>query len=367
MRRRDLIILVGFGVAWPLAARAQEPGRIYRLGSPVSSSTYCAEDAFFEGMRQYGFIEGQNLLDDPNGYELRTEQFAGHASEIVKQRVDLIVSAGDAAIRAAQQATKIIPILAGTDDMLGSGFVHSMAKPEGNITGHSIMGFEMNGKRQEILMELLPAGPSYGGAGRHHTYPPERLQTLQELTRRRGVELSVYRVSEPEEIAGAIEAAKNSGALALNVLASPFMYVHWPIIHERVAALSLPTMYPFPGMAEEGGLIAYGPNIVQFWRESHASAGRRIVARGKSRRRSRRAADQVRAGDQSQDRHGARADHPRILPRPRRQGDRIKGLFAAPHSLGRGPSRQAAFFRPTVANGALRTWLDLHLAPPRRS
>jgi putative tryptophan/tyrosine transport system substrate-binding protein len=74
-------------------------------------------------------------------------------------------------------------------------------------------------------------------------------------------------VSEAEEIAGAIEAAKNSGALALNALDSPFMYVHWRIIRERVAALSLPTMYQFPDMAEEGGLIAYGTNIVQVWRE----------------------------------------------------------------------------------------------------
>src|SRR4029077_20051429 len=97
-------------------------------------------------MRQYGFVEGQNLLDDPNGYELRIEQFAGHASEIVKQGVDLIVCAGDDATAARQKATKMIPILAGTDDLLGSGLVHSMAKPEGNITGHSIMSFEMNGK-----------------------------------------------------------------------------------------------------------------------------------------------------------------------------------------------------------------------------
>ena len=140
MRRRDLIVLVGFGVAWPLAARAQEPGRTYRLGSlfraPRSDPNV---GSFFEGIRQYGFVEGQNLLDDRSGYELRTEQFAGHASEIVKQGVDLILCAGDDAIRAAQQATKIIPILAGTDDLVGSGFVHSMAKPEGNTTGHGIM------------------------------------------------------------------------------------------------------------------------------------------------------------------------------------------------------------------------------------
>jgi putative ABC transport system substrate-binding protein len=100
-----------------------------------------------------------------------------------------------------------------------------------------------------------------------YTYPPERLQTLQELTRQRGVELSVYRVSKPEEIAGAIEAAKNSGALALNVLASLSMWVHRRIIRERVALLSLPAMYQFPEMAEEGGLIAYGTNIVQVRRE----------------------------------------------------------------------------------------------------
>ena len=268
MRRRDLIVFVASATLLaPIASKAQQPGRIYRLGSlfPVPRSVP-DQDAFFEGMRQYGFIEGQNLLADPNGYELRPEQFGGHASEIVKQGVDLIVCAGDAAIRAAQQATKIIPILAGTDDMFGAGFVHSMAKPEGNITGHSIMSFEMNGKRQEILMELLPAAHHMAALADTDTYPPERLQPLQ-LARQRGVELSVYRVSEAEEIAGAIEAAKNSGALALNVFASPFFYSHWRIVRERVAALSLPTMYPFPGMADEGGLIAYGANIVQFWRD----------------------------------------------------------------------------------------------------
>jgi putative tryptophan/tyrosine transport system substrate-binding protein len=267
VRRRDVITWVGSGaLAWPLAARAQQPGRIYRLGTLFHGPRSADVDAFFEGLRQYGFVEGQNLLDDPNGYELRPEQFAGHASEIVKQRVDLIVCAGDDAVRAAQQATKIIPILAGTDNMLGAGFVHSMAKPEGNITGHTLP-LEMNGKRQEMLMELLPAARHMAVLADAPTYSPERLQTLQELTRQRGVELSAYRVSEPEEIAGAIEAAKNSGALALNVFASPFLYNHWRIIRERVAALSLPTMYPFPRMAEEGGLIAYGANIVQFWRD----------------------------------------------------------------------------------------------------
>jgi putative ABC transport system substrate-binding protein len=128
MRRRDFIILCGFGVAWPHVARAQEPGRVYRLGSlfygPRTSPVYAA---FFNGMRRYGFVEAQNLLPDPNGYGLRPEQLATHASEIVNQKVDVIVRAGDYAIRAAQQATQTIPILGSTEDMLGSGLVLRMA------------------------------------------------------------------------------------------------------------------------------------------------------------------------------------------------------------------------------------------------
>jgi putative tryptophan/tyrosine transport system substrate-binding protein len=170
---RFIVFVTSATLLAPVASKAQQAGRIYRLGilflGPRSGSDFVA---FFEGMRQYGFIQGQNLLDDPNGYELRSEQLAGHAAEIVKQRVDLIVCAGDAAIRAAQQATKIIPILAGTDDMLEAGFVHSMAKPEGNITGHSIMSFDMNGKRQEILTELLPAARHMAALADTYTYPP---------------------------------------------------------------------------------------------------------------------------------------------------------------------------------------------------
>jgi putative ABC transport system substrate-binding protein len=266
MRRREFIILAGFGVAWPLAARAQEPGRVYRLGSlfygPRNSPVYAA---FFNGLRRYGCLEGQNLLPDPNGYGLRPEQLATHASEIVNQKVDVIVCAGDYAIRAAQQATQIIPILGSTEDMLGSGLVHSMARPEGNTTGNSILSTELNGKRQEILMELLPGIRHMAALADTNAYAPQHLQMLQELTRARGVELSVYSVSKPEEIAGAIDKAKSSGAGALNVLASPFLFNLRQAIRERVAALSLPAMHMAPDIAEEGGLIAYGVNIVGLW------------------------------------------------------------------------------------------------------
>ena len=221
-------------------------------------------------MRRYGFVEGQNLLADPNGYGLRVEQLADHASEIVKSGVDVIVCSGDAAIRAAQQATKTIPILGSTDDMLGSGLVHSMARPEGNTTGNSILSTELNGKRQEILMELLPGVRHMAALADANTSTSQHLQTLQQLTRARGVDLSVYRVSKPEEVVGAIDEAKSSGAGALNVLASPFLFGLRQTIRERVATLMLPAMYLAPDVVEEGGLIAYGPNILQLWQDMMA-------------------------------------------------------------------------------------------------
>jgi len=269
MKRRDFIALIG-GIAanWPLAIRAQEAGRTYRLGTlSLSPRKSPAPVAFYEGLKRYGFIEGQNLIADPNGYGLRMEQFADHAAEIVKSRVDVIVCTGDPAIRAAQQATHTIPILGSTEDMLESGFVHSLAKPEGNITGHSILSTELNGKRQEILMEILPGVRHMAALAEAGTYSLQRLQPLQDLSRARGIELSVYWVSKPEEITDAVDAAKKSGAGALNVLASPFSYAYRQIIRNAAAARSLPGIYQFPEMAEEGGLIAYGSSIVAIWRD----------------------------------------------------------------------------------------------------
>jgi putative ABC transport system substrate-binding protein len=188
MRRREFIALMGASVAWPFAALAQEPGRIYRLGSLFTTPrSHPLHAALFERLRQYGFVEGQNLLADPSGYELRVERLADHASEIVKNRVDVILCVGDLPIRVAQQSTKTIPILASTDDMLGSGFVHSMGRPEGNTTGHSILSTELNGKRQEILMEALPGIRQMAALAYVHTHSPEHLNMLQELTRARGL------------------------------------------------------------------------------------------------------------------------------------------------------------------------------------
>ena len=269
MRRRDFITLVGGAAAgWPVAMRAQEPGRIYRLGAlQLSPRSLPNHVAFYAELQRLGFIEGQNLVVDERGYGLHVEELADHAAEIVKAQVGAILATGDSPIRAAQQATTTIPILAFTDDMLASKFVSSLAKPSGNITGVSIFGTELDVKRQDILIEAVPGLRRMAALADSSTTSPRQLQTQQDAARTRGVELSIYEVIKPNEIAAAIDAAKKADAAALNVLASPFLFAARQVIMERATALRLPAMYHWPEVAEQGGLLGYGPRLVLIYRE----------------------------------------------------------------------------------------------------
>jgi putative ABC transport system substrate-binding protein len=142
-----------------------------------------------------------------------------------------------------------------------------MARPGGNTTGMSILGTELDGKRQEILIEAVPRLRRMGALADSNNETDARLQALQEAARARNVELSIHRIARPEEIAAAIDAAKASGAAALNVLSSPVLYTSRQVIIDRVAALRLPAIYPWVEEAEEGGFLAYGPRILQIFRE----------------------------------------------------------------------------------------------------
>jgi putative ABC transport system substrate-binding protein len=276
MRRREFVTLIGVAATLPFAARAQDAGRTYRLGSlHINLRNSPHHVALFDELRRLGFVDGQNLVVDTQGYGLRVEQLAEHASELVNARVDVIICGGTAAIRAAQQATKTIPILATTNDMIGSGLVHSLAKPDGNTTGISLLATELDGKRQEILIEATPGIRRMAALAEANTNSTQRLQMLQEAARTRGVELSVYQVGIPGEIEGAMNTAKSSNAEALNVMASPFLYRNRQIILENAAKLRLPAVYEFPEIAEEGGFIAYGSRLTDLYRSVVA---RQLVA-----------------------------------------------------------------------------------------
>ena len=140
-----------------------------------------------EELGRHGFVEGQNLTFDPRGYGLRVDQFPEAAVELAKTPVDVILAFnGNSAIRAAQQATATIPILGMTDDMLGSGLVSSMADPGGNTTGLSLLAAELDGKRQESLIELIPGVRHIVVLADANQTPPRQLQALADTARAHG-------------------------------------------------------------------------------------------------------------------------------------------------------------------------------------
>jgi putative ABC transport system substrate-binding protein len=154
-------------------------------------------NALYDELSRLGFVEGQNLQTHGQGYGLRPEQFRQHAAELAKANVDVIVCVGTAAIRAAQQATATTPILGITDDMVGEGFVRSMAHPGGNTTGVGILATELDGKRQELLIELLPGVRRIAAFGDSLERVPNTLQALQALqdaARAKGIELVIQTV-----------------------------------------------------------------------------------------------------------------------------------------------------------------------------
>ena len=269
MRRRKFITLLGGAAAWPFAALAQQAGRTYRLGCLWSSSRGDdpAYKAFFDELRRRGFIEGQNLTIEYRAYGQHVDLIPQYAVELVKARVDVIAVSGDETVRAVQQATKTIPIVAIVGDMLGSGLVTSLARPDGNTTGVSILAGEADGKRQDILIEAVPGLRLMAVLIDIKPTIAAKLDALREAARAHNVEFSIHRVARAEEIAAAIDSAHASGATALNIVSSPFFYAHRHLIMDRAAAAHLPTIYEFPEMAEEGGFAAYGPRRGQFYVE----------------------------------------------------------------------------------------------------
>jgi putative ABC transport system substrate-binding protein len=272
MRRREFITLIGSAAAVPLlrapVARAQEPGRIYRLammtGTPRQAPRMVA---FFDELKTLGFVEGQNLKIVAGGFELRNDQYADVAAALPKSAPDVVFCVSDAATRAAQESAQTLPIVSLSDDMLAAGFVRSFSHPGGNITGVSILGAELDGKRLEILMEAVPSARNIAILADPNNTPPAELEALQNAARARGVEVAVFTVGKPEQIAPAMDKAKASGATALNVLSAPLFSFNRRIVIERSAALGLPAIYEWPEMAEEGGLIGYGPRLTLIYRQ----------------------------------------------------------------------------------------------------
>jgi putative ABC transport system substrate-binding protein len=275
MTRRAFITLIGSAAAVPLlsvpVARAQEPGRIYRLGVLTGAARQAPRMVeFFDELKVFGFVEGQNLKIVAGGFDLRDDQFAEVAATLAKSAPDVLFCVSDVATRAAQESTQAVPIVGLSGDMVAAGLVRSFARPGGNVTGVSVLSLELDAKRQEILMEAVPGARRIAVLTDPAALPQSaqpQLQALQNATRARGVEVAVFTAGAPKQIAPTMDKAKAWGATALNVLSAPLFSFNRRIVIERAAALGLPAIYEWPEMAEEGGLIGYGPRLPLIYRQ----------------------------------------------------------------------------------------------------
>jgi len=158
--------------------------------------------------------------------------------------------------------------------MVGEGLTPSLARPGGNTTGVTILAPELDGKRQDLLIDAMPSARRMAALADTHITTSRQLQALQDVMRQRGIELTPFVIARPEEIASASNDAKTAGAAAVNVLTSPILYANRQAIIERTAALRLPAMYRWPELAEEGGLMGYGPRITQIFRQAARMVGK---------------------------------------------------------------------------------------------
>jgi putative tryptophan/tyrosine transport system substrate-binding protein len=269
MKRREFITLIGGAViAWPFAVRAQDAGRTYRIGFLLPSTREApAVVALFDELRLNGFAEGQNLTVLPGGFGVPNDQIESVAASLVAASPDVINAGPELPLRALQKLTRTIPLVGLSEDMVAAGLVESLARPGGNITGISLLSPELDGKRQEILIEAVPGVRKIAVLADSNVTEPAHLQELQDAAHARGIEVLVRGVGKRGDVIAAINDVKTSGAQAINFLATPMFSVNAADFIRHVTSLHLPSIYQWPEDAEDGALIAYGPRYLEMYRE----------------------------------------------------------------------------------------------------
>jgi putative ABC transport system substrate-binding protein len=272
MKRREFITLIGGAAAvWPLAAHAQQPGKLPTIGflgasAPVVWSHWTA--AFVQRLRELGWIEGRTVAIEYRWAEGRSERYTEIAAEFVRLKVDVIVTTG-AAVFATKQATSVIPIVfAAALDPVGSGMVASLARPGGNVTGLSLQSIDLSSKRLELLREVVSDLRQLAILV-NAAYPAAvaEIGGVQAAARRLGLEVATLEIRRAEDIAPAFEALKGR-AQALYIAPDPLIFAHRIQINNlalgaRLAAISFNREY-----VEAGALMSYGPNYLDLFRHA---------------------------------------------------------------------------------------------------
>ena len=268
---------LGAVVAAPRAADAQNTAKVYRLGllggsPPNSPGGRRAWEGFFQGMRELGYVEGQNILVEGRFYGDHTDRLPSLAAELVRLKVDVIVAGATPAPEAAQRATSTIPIVMATHvDPVGSGLVTSLAKPEKNVTGMSTLGPELLGKRLQLLKEAIP-GISRVAVLSNPTDTAQALllREAQVAAQSLKVRLQVLEARAPSDFAGAFSAMTKERTGGVIVLTSSMFYDARIRLAELAARSRVPAIYAVKDFAEAGGLMAYGVDLHESFRRAAA-------------------------------------------------------------------------------------------------
>jgi putative tryptophan/tyrosine transport system substrate-binding protein len=279
MKRREFITLLGgAAVTWPLAARAQQPTMrvigFLSSQSPDPSAHYVA--AFRQGLNEIGFIEGQNVAIEYRWAEGRYDQLPALATELVRRQVSVIVASGPPAVLAAKAATSTLPIVfSGGIDPVKLGLVAALNRPGGNVTGVSQFSTALEGKRLELLHELVPnatvmamlVNPAFPGTN-------SITNDMEVAARALGLKLNVLNVSSEHDFDTAIASIVQLGAGALVVASDPFFISRRDQLVTLIADQAVPTIYPFREFVTAGGLMSYGTNLADGYRQIGIYVGR---------------------------------------------------------------------------------------------
>jgi putative tryptophan/tyrosine transport system substrate-binding protein len=272
MKRREFITLLGgAAAAWPLAARAQQSGKLPTIGflasgTPATNGQWVA--AFVQRMRELGWADGRTVVLEIRWANGRPERFAEIAAEFIRMRADAIVSPGGSAY-AVKQATQIIPIIfAAANDPIGSGLVVSLARPGGNVTGLSNQSTDLAAKRLELMREVVPSARHFAMLT-NGSNPSNVLETteIKAAARSLGLKLDIPEIQRAEDIAPAVEGLKGQ-VDALYVSADPVLITNRIRINTLANVARLPTIYGLREFVEAGGLMSYGPNLPEQFRRA---------------------------------------------------------------------------------------------------
>jgi putative tryptophan/tyrosine transport system substrate-binding protein len=266
--RLAVILTLGFVLA-PLASEAQTAGKVPRVGITVTNEAYY--DGFLQGLREAGWVQGQNIVIERRSIRGERERSAAIAAEIVALNVDVIVASGPWMIASFKKATSTIPIV-GLDlesDPVATGFVASLARPGGNVTGVFLDLPELGGKQLQFLRETVPGLARVAVLWDAEIGTPQRRAT-EEAGRAAGLTLHVFGVRRSDEIGPALERAVRGRAQALVVLTSPMLFNNRAQIVELARKNRLPSISPFTMFPDAGALMAYGPNVGDMYRRAAA-------------------------------------------------------------------------------------------------